>query len=186
MFGFAVAVAALLAMSDIAAPTAPPVDATAVGTVSANPRRIAAGTPVTLDTVEPLNSAKLKQGDRFALRLAASLTAGSVELLPAGTPGVGEVIHADRSHGGGRPGELLIAARYLEVQGVRIPLRRYRVGAVGTDRSGAVLGASFAIGPFAMFMRGGEIEIPAGTPGEALVAEDVDLATSPAQSVANP
>ncbi len=137
--------------------------------------RIPAETVLVLETLEPLNSAVLKRGDKFALRLAEPWPTDGTPLLAAGTQGMGEVVHAQAAHGGGAPGELLLAARYLEIGGQRIPLRGYRLGASGKSNSGLALGASFVTGPFALFIRGREIEIPAHTRGEAKVAQDTAL-----------
>lgn len=154
---------------------------------SAGARRILAGTDVLLETLQPLSSATLKRGDKFGLRLAQALSVDGALVLPAGTTGMGEVIHAERSRSGGKPGELLLTARYLEAEGRQIPLRSFRVGAAGVDKSGKVIGLSIAIGVFAMFMRGGEIEIPAHTQAQARTAQDVDLtpaAAAPVQALA--
>ena len=60
-------------------------------------------------------------------------------MVPAGTPGVGEVVHAERARFGGKAGELILAARYLDFQGTRIPLRTLRFGAQqGRDNSGTI------------------------------------------------
>lgn len=179
MLGIATALWVALAMAgaaeqDIGA-IAPNASAISESTLAAGAqRRIAAGSVLVLETLEPLNSSKLKRGDKFALRLADALTVDGVELLAAGTPGVGEVIHAEAAHGGGTPGELLVAARYLEVGSQRIPLRAFRLGAAGKDNTNLALGVSFAAGPFAHFIRGREIEIPAHTRGEARVAQDTE------------
>ncbi|HJR72988.1 MAG TPA: hypothetical protein VJ806_05045 [Luteimonas sp.] len=137
--------------------------------------RIPAETVLVLETLEPLNSSSLKRGDKFALRLAEPWPANGAAMLAAGTPAVGEVIHAQAAHSGGAPGELLLAARYLEIGGKRIPLRGYKLGASGKSNSGLALGASFVTGPFALFIRGREIEIPAHTRGEARVAQGTSL-----------
>lgn len=172
--------------TDAAAPSA--VAAANIPVAGDAPRRIAAGSVLVLETLEPLNSSKLKRGDKFALRLADALTVDGVELLAAGTPGVGEVIHAEAAHGGGTPGELLVAARYLETGGQRIPLRAFRVGVVGKDNTNLALGVALAVGPFAHFVRGREIEIPAHTRGEARVAQDTEWvpATAAAQELPAP
>lgn len=147
---------------------------------------IAANTPLILETVAPLSSATLQRGETFGLRLVEPLLIDGVLLLPAGTAGVGEVVHAERSRGGGKAGELLLAARYLEHDGRRIGLRGFRLGASGVDKSGKALGLAFAVGAFAMFLRGGEIEIPAHTQAQARTSLDVDLslAQTPAPSAA--
>lgn len=146
--------------------------------------RVAAGTVIDLEIAEPITSWQHKRGDKFQLRLAQPLVVDGRLLAPAGTTGVGEIVHAAAARGGGAPGELLIAARSLDVDGGRLPLRGMKLGGSGGDNSGMALGVSFAAGPFAMFIRGHEIEIPAGTRANAKVAEDAALPESPA--VPNP
>lgn len=145
---------------------------------------VASGTLIALEIVDPVTSWERKRGDKFALRLATPLVVNGVELIPAGTPGIGEVVHAAAARGGGAPGELLIAARSLDVRGQTVPLRGLKLGATGGDNTGMALGVSFAAGPFAMFIRGHEIEIPALTRVVAKVAADTTLApaTTPAIS----
>ncbi len=46
-------------------------------------------------------------------------------------------------------------------------LRGFKLGASGDDNTGMALGVSIAAGPFAMFIQGREIVIPAGTRGIA-------------------
>ena len=98
------------------------------------------------------------------------------ELIPAGTPVRGEVVHAAAARGGGAPGELLLAARSLDIDGLTIRLRGLKLGGTGDDNSGMALGVSFAAGPFAMFIRGTEIEVPAGTRVHARIAEALTVA----------
>lgn len=133
------------------------------------------GALVAIEIGEPISSKRHKRGDKFALRLAEPLLADGQTVLPAGTPGVGEIIHAASSGGGGKAGELLLAARYLEVDGRRIPLRGFRMGAAGKDNSQGALAASFALGPFAQFIHGREIEIPVGARANAKLAADTTL-----------
>lgn len=137
--------------------------------------RIAAGTAVELEIVDPLSSGHHQRGHRFAIRLHAPLRDGDVVVVPAGTPGVGEIVHADRSRGGGKPGELLLAARHLEFNGVQIPLRGLKLGGQGLDRTRTALGVAVAAGPFAHFIRGREIEIPAYTLVNAKLAQELAL-----------
>ncbi|UHQ24113.1 hypothetical protein LVB77_05210 [Lysobacter sp. 5GHs7-4] len=137
--------------------------------------RLPAGTQVDLQLGETLSSARHKRGDRFTLRLSQPLAIDGAEPIPAGTPAVGEVVHGARSRGGGAPGELLIAGRYLEHNGRQIPLRGLSVGQSGRERINGAMGAAFVIGPFAMFVRGSEIEIPADTVLSAKLAQDLDL-----------
>lgn len=128
---------------------------------------IPVGTPVIIEIAEPLASSTNKRGDVFAITLVEPLLLDGVERLPRGTRGTGEIVHAAAARGGGAPGELLIAARTLETPQGQLPLRGFKLGATGDDNSGMALGVSLAAGPFAMFIRGREIQIPAGTRGIA-------------------
>lgn len=145
-------------------------------------KALCAGSEVELELAEPISSERHKNGDRFRLRLAAPLVLDGMVVLPAGTPGIGEVIHAQASRGGGKPGELMLAARFLELPDGPLPLRAMKLAARGQDRAGSALATSFVAGPFAMFMHGREIEVPAGTHALAKLAQDLD----PARAIAAP
>lgn len=174
------------------AATATAVPAAAIDTITPAQAPSAAGpivpadTPVWLETVQPLSSAALKRGDAFALRVAEPVVVDGVVVVPAGAACHGEVIHADRSRGGGKPGELLLAARYIEHGGRRIPLRGFRLSGAGREKTGAALGAALVVGPFAMFVRGGQIEIPVGARAQARFTEALDLLSAPAVASAAP
>jgi hypothetical protein len=139
---------------------------------------IAEGTPVLLELLDPVNSATAKRGDRFRLRLVDDIASGDRIIVPAGTEGVGEVVHADASRGGGKPGELSLAARYLQQQAHTIPLRGLKLGGHGKDTIRAATVAAAGIGPFALFIHGKEIEIPAGTQATAKLAQIVSPAAT--------
>ena len=101
-------------------------------------------------------------------------------VIPAGTAGVGEIVHADRSRGGGKPGELLLAARYLELDGAQIPLRAPQVRRpAARTRPRPPSARPCAVGPLAHFIRGNEIEIPTGTIVTAKLAQDFLLSAPP-------
>ena len=158
-------------------------DALPGATVSAPPAavagaaccRVAGGTVVQLETTELVSSRDRKHGDRFGLRLGAPLVVDGRLVAPAGTPGVGEIVHADRARGGGKPGELILAARYLQLGTIQVPLHGMKLGATGKDNTRTSLAVATAIGPFALFIHGGEIEIPPGTPAQARIVADIDL-----------
>lgn len=136
---------------------------------------MANGSVVEIEIAEPISSQHRKRGEKFVLRLAEPLVVEGQTVLAAGTAGVGEIIHAASSGGGGKPGELLLAARYLEFDGRQIALRGFRIGAAGKGHTQGALAASMAIGPFAHFIHGREIEIPAGARANAKVAADIPL-----------
>lgn len=136
----------------------------------------AAATPVVvrIEILEEISSARNKRGDTFALQLADAVTLPDGRVLPAGTHGQGEVIHADKSGVGGKPGELILAARFLEVPEGRLRLHALRLSGAGKAHNGAAVGASVVAeavvpgaGLLALFIHGGQYVIPAGTRGTA-------------------
>lgn len=147
---------------------------------------IPALTVVEIEVAAPINSRTSRNGDHFAIRLAEPLVVDGQVVLPAGTPGIGEVVHSAKARAMGKAAELILAARYLEVAGQRIPLRSFRYGkSQGTDNSGAVAIGNMvaaAVLPVAtvaaFFVPGGEIDIPAGTRATAKVS--VETRVSPA------
>ncbi len=109
-------------------------------------------------------------------------------VLADGVTGGGEVIHAAKAGFGGRAGELIVTARYLQCGAARIPLGHFRFAATGTDNSQAAAGVNVAaagasvlaplagIGALAVFaIQGGQVNVPAGTPALARVNADVAL-----------
>jgi hypothetical protein len=140
-------------------------------------------TPVELEIAERVSSRSSKQGQLFAIRLAEPIVIDGHVVAPAGTAGVGEVIHADKGGGMGKAGELILAARYVEVEGRRVPLRSLKYGrSQGKDNSGAVASGSAVAGALlpaaslvAFLIKGGEVDVPAGTRAHAKVAEEVVL-----------
>ena len=144
------------------------------------------GTFVDLEFLAPIGSATVSRSDAFQFVLAHPLAVDGRIVVPAGTAGHGEVVHAEPSRGGGKPGELLLAARYLELGDERIPLRGMKMGLAGRDRTTAVMATSMVIGPFAHFIRGREIEIPAGSRAYARVAATFTHRCTPADVRALP
>jgi len=154
-----------LALSAVHAPAQPP-DAGSVPACCTIP----AGTPVEIENVEAVGSRHSHTRDSFTIRLAVPIVVDGRTIVPAGATGVGEVVHAARS-GGGLGGELILAARYLEVDGVRVALRSMRFAVTGAD--GRI---SWMSGPGYVAMTrgsGGNIEVPAGTRHKAVVAAEI-------------
>lgn len=139
---------------------------------------IPARTLVEIEIVEPVGSRISRTRQEFAIRLAEPLVVDGRMVAPAGTPGMGEVVHAARARAAGKAGELILAARYLDVGGTRIPLRTFRYGrSQGTDNSGAVAVGGVvaaAVLPVAsligFLIPGGEVNVPAGTRANAQTA----------------
>lgn len=176
-------------------PPAPPAAPTGIPT-AAPPTPACCGLPegttVVLEILDPISSASAKRGDTFRLRVQETLSVDGVVVLAAGTEGVGEIVHAEPSRGGGKPGELILAARRLQIGERSVRLRGFKLGGAGKDTSGVALGASFGLGPFAHFIHGKEIQIPALTAGVAKLAEPLggarptDAAAPAAEGVGPP
>ena len=143
-------------------------------------------TAVEIEIVDPVNSRTSRTGQSFAIRLAEPIVVDGREVAPAGTSGVGEVVHAARARAGGKAGELILAARYLDLNGTRIPLRTLRYGRrQGIDNSGAVNTGNMvaaAVLPVAsvvgFLISGGEVNIPAGTRANARTSASVEISTT--------
>jgi hypothetical protein len=136
------------------------------------------GTLVELAIGEPLTSKTAQRGQRFKLLLAEPLRLGETVVLPAGTEGVGEVIHADRARAAGKPGELLLAARFLQGPEGEIKLRGMKLGGSGKDHGNAAMAVATALGPVGFFVRGGQIEIETGTRAHAKLAGPLKVAAN--------
>lgn len=139
---------------------------------------VPANTVVELEMVDSISSKTSKPGDLFRLKVALPVILNGVEVIPQGAPVVGQVVHAQKARGGGKAGELILAARHIELPQGQIKLRS-GFGAAGKDRTGAALATSIAVGVFGMLVRGQELELPAGHPLSARVAADTPLQSAP-------
>lgn len=137
-----------------------------------------------IEIVDRVSSKANRPGDRFAIRLAEPLIVDGQVLIPAGTAGIGEVVHSAKSGAGGKGGELILAARYLELGSIRIPLRSFRYGrSQGSDSSKTINTMNVAAAAFVpalaiagLFITGGNVDIPAGTRANAQTAQEMALA----------
>jgi hypothetical protein len=182
---YAWAAALALAQNGVAAPASPVGDPAPAAAAPAAPCcTIAARTVLEIEIVDTLNSKDNRNGQSFNFRVAAPLSVDGRMLIPAGTPGVGEVVHAARARAMGKAGELILAARYLDLNGTRIPLRTLRFGREqGRDNSatvttiGVVSAATVPVASMVGFLiSGGEVRVPAGTRATAQTATELVLA----------
>jgi len=158
----------------ISTPQAGATDTTVQTAASATPH-VPAGTLVLIAVTDPMTTTVVKPGDKFAISLAAPVMLGDTVVIPAGVTGVGQVIDAQPSGALGKPAKLLLAARYLDFNGVRLPLHGMKLGYSGKDQTDAILAANLIpyVGILADFAHGGEITIPAGTQAVAKLGVDV-------------
>ena len=130
-------------------------------------------TAVIVATTSSLSSRISKTGDRFGIVLTKAVEADGVAVLPEGLGGQGEVVHAKNS-GAGVGGELILAARYLDLRTSRLKLRSMKTLARGKDQIDSAIAVSAIVHPIVgLFVRGGHIDFPAGSVAEAKTAEEV-------------
>jgi hypothetical protein len=132
---------------------------------------IPAGTLVAIRIDQSLSSQTSHRGDTFSITLMNDVWAADRIILPAGTKGIGEVIHSAGKGFGGRAGELIVTARYLDFEGRRVPLRGFKLAAAGEDKSMAALVSSLAVPMAGMFVTGSSATIGLGQLAQAKLAE---------------
>lgn len=151
---------------------------------------IPAKTPLILEFTGEVSSKTAQKGAEIQFVLADDLLIAGQVIVAKGGKAVGEVIHAQKSGFGGRGGELILAARYLEHGGQKIQLRSlkpYSGQYVGKNNSTAALAVSMIpyAGLMSLFITGGEIVIPQGTHALALVAVDTPIDPASAEDHAS-
>jgi hypothetical protein len=156
----------------------------AVPTVPQSPAMIPALTPVRIEITQSLSSKKNKPGEMFTLRLADPILLPNGKVVAAGATGMGEVIEAKGGGMSGSAGVLLLAARYLNVDGRQLRLRSMHVGGAGTDRTTLADAVGIAVGFPALFISGGARIVPAGTIADAKTAESFALEAAPSPAAA--
>ena len=138
------------------------------------------GMPVEIELTQLVTSRTAREGDRFAIKLAQDLVVDGTIVAHAGATGMGEVVDAAPGSIGGRPGKLVLAARWVDGGAVRLPLRSFHLAGSGNDSSrSTLLAMTFTpyVGILALGIQGGNIDYPAGTRAMAKVAADTPIAT---------
>lgn len=137
-------------------------------------RVLARGTEVHLRLLEPVASNTHKRGDRFKLEVAEVVSIDGELIVPAGSPAMGEVIHAARPGASGKAGELILVVRWLRAGDNEVKLRSFTAGN-GEDRYGLATGLGVTLGIPALFVVGKNLVLPAGTDVYAKVTTDTAL-----------
>lgn len=170
----------------IAAPIATPVAAAGDTPVAAAiAGRFVANTPIELEILDGVSSRTATRGMEFRMRVTAPVIVDGAVVVPVGTLAVGQVVHAQRKGMGGKPGELIVAARRLELPGGPLKLRA-SLGASGAGRQGAAVATTIAFGVLGLLVTGKDTELPAGTAVRARTAEDYAAPFTPEAGPAGP
>ncbi len=150
-----------------------PVTAELAAPVQADPAPVVtlpAATPLIIAIDAELGSKISTTGQMFPIRLAQPVVIDGVEVLPAGITGEGQVVHAKKAGLAGAAGELVLAARYLDLGGRRIDLRSFRFMEAGEtslgkgqDNTGVSNITTAVAGPIGFFIGGGNTNVLPGT-----------------------
>lgn len=148
-------------------------------------------TPLIIAIDKELGSKISVTGETFPIRLVQPVLVDGVEVLPAGITGQGEVVHAKKAGLAGAAGELVLAARYLDLGERRIALRSFRfmeAGEIslgkGQDNTGVSNVTTALAGPLGFFIGGGNTNVPPGTIANAKTRNDELFARPAAQAAA--
>lgn len=149
-------------------------------------------TPLIIAIDKELGSKISKTGETFPIRPVQAVSVDGVEVLPAGITGQGEVVHAKKAGLAGAAGELVLAARYLDLNGRRIELRSFRFMEAGEtslgkgqDNTGVSNITTAVAGPIGFFIGGGNTNVLPGTVANAKTRND-ELFERPAPAAAPP
>lgn len=130
------------------------------------------GTPIVVEVTELVSTRTAKVGHMFALKLAEPLVWNGTVIIPEGTPGKGEVIDTGKPGMGGKPGKLVLAARYLEFEGRQVPIRALKMRMGARDNVSGAMAATVVVGVFGLAVTGGHMEAPAGMQATAKLGAD--------------
>lgn len=135
------------------------------------------GTEVPLRLSEELTTKgkKLRVGDRFHLETSEPVLVQGVNVIPVGSPAVGEITDVRNKGMWGKSGHLSARILYLTVNG-----RQIRLSGAFDDKGvaggiGAVAVSAIVFLPAGFFMTGTSAKVPAGSIIKSFVDEDVPL-----------
>jgi len=138
--------------------------------------RIGTEVPLRLNEELTTKGKTLRVGDRFHLETAEPVMVQGVNVIPVGTPAVGEITEVRNKGMWGKSGRLAARILYMTVYG-----RQIRLSGNFDDKGvaggvGAVAVSALVFLPAGFFMTGTSARVPAGTVIKSFVEEDVPLA----------
>jgi len=138
--------------------------------------RIGTEVPLRLDEELTTKGKKLRVGDRFHLETAEPVMVQGVNVIPVGSPAVGEITDVRNKGMWGKSGRFEARILYMTVYG-----RQIRLSGKFDDKGvaggwGAAAVSAFVFLPAGFFMTGTSARVPAGTVVKSFLEEDVPLA----------
>ena len=138
--------------------------------------RVGTEVPLRLSQELTTQGKKLRVGDRFHLETSEPVMIQGVNVIPVGSPAMGEITDARNKGMWGKSGHLAARILYVTVNG-----RQIRLSGAFDDKGvaggvGAVAVSAIVFLPAGFFMTGTSAKVPAGTIIKSFVDEDVPLA----------
>ena len=138
--------------------------------------RIGTEVPLRLDQELTTKGKQLRVGDRFYLETAEPVMVQGVNVIPVGSPAVGEITEVRNKGMWGKSGHFSARLLYMTVYGRQIHLSGTFDEKGSAGGVGAVAVSAFVFLPAGFFMTGTSARVPAGTIVKSFVEEDVPLA----------
>lgn len=128
-----------------------------------------------VELVQAANSKTHKENQEVEIRLLENLIINGVLIIPKGTIGTAYVYKSRKAGGFGRKGILQIAGKeFKTINNITVPLKKGLSGKGKTDGGAVAVAAAVSL-VGGLFMKGSNIDYPAGTNFEVEVRENVDL-----------
>jgi hypothetical protein len=160
-----------------ASPSVPTATAPVIAPATTNAiLRVGTAVPLRLSEELTTKGKKLRVGARFHLETSEPVMVQGVNVIPVGSPAVGEITDVRNKGMWGKSGHLGARILYVTVNG-----RQIRLSGAFDDKGvaggvGAVAVSAIVFLPAGFFMTGTSALVPAGTVIKAFVDEDVPLA----------
>ena len=137
------------------------------------------GTTFDVELVKDANSKTNKTGEMVEVRMVDNLMINGVVIIAKDTIGEATVTEARKAGGFGRKGKLTITPTKIKtINNVPVPVTATLEGAGSTD--GGAVAVAVAVSLIGgLFMKGSNINYPAGTNIKVSVEKDTDLQTTP-------
>jgi hypothetical protein len=137
--------------------------------------RVGTEVPLRLSQELTTKGKKLRVGNRFHLETSEPVMVQGVNVIPVGSPAVGEITDVRNKGMWGKSGHLAARVLYVTVNG-----RQIRLSGAFDDKGvaggvGAVTVSALVFLPAGFFMTGTSAKVPAGTIIKSFVDEDVPL-----------
>lgn len=132
------------------------------------------GTDVRLKFVEAISSKTAAIDDPVTLVLDEDLKVGDTVVVRAGAKALATVSHVKKAGMMGKGGELSIRLESLRAGDAKVHLRGTK-NREGDSKVGATVALTVLFGPIGLIKHGKNIEINAGAPFAAFVADDIIL-----------